>query len=247
MSRILLLFIFIQFSISCTSQQVNEGVRVFSEGLKSKGITSEEAGAGLKNALIQGSYSASNQLSKKNGFLKNEAVKILFPPEFEAVEEKLRAMGLGALADKTIVSFNRAAEKAAAKASPILKKAVMDLSFEDAMKILLGDNNAATEYLRAKTTDDLRNAFRPVVKRSADSVSATKYWDQVATAYNRIPFVKDIPDDITEYITKESLKGLFYRIEKEEFAIRENPQKRVNDILRRVFAYADSNQPSTRN
>ena len=115
------------------------------------------------------------------------------------------------------------------------------------MKILLGDNNAATEYLRAKTTDDLRNAFRPVVKRSADSVSATKYWDQVATAYNRIPFVKDIPDDITEYITKESLKGLFYRIEKEEFAIRENPQKRVNDILRRVFAYADSNQPSTRN
>ncbi len=227
--------------LSCTSQEIQQGVEIFNEGLKSKTLSSAEAGAGLKSALTRGAEVAGSQLSKKNGFYGNSAIKILFPQELRKVETQLRDLGLGALADRTIESFNRAAEKATEKAYPILKSAITEMTIQDAMDILLGDKDAATNYLRNKTTTKLTAAFRPVVKTSADKVYATKYWNQVAQTYNRIPLVKKVPEDITGYITDKTLEGLFYRIEKEEKAIRENPAARVNELLERVFGYADRN------
>ncbi len=241
MIKCLFLIFCVFTSLSCTSQEIQKGVEIFNEGLNSKTLTSSEAGAGLKSALTRGAEVAGSQLSMKNGFYGNPAIKILFPEELRKVESQLRDLGLGALADQTIESFNRAAENAAEKAYPILKSAITAMTIQDAMDILLGENDAATNYLRKKTTSKLTSAFRPVVKKSADKVYATKYWGQVAQSYNRIPMVKKIPEDITGYITDKTLQGLFYRIEKEEMAIRENPAARVNDLLERVFGYADRN------
>ena len=215
---------------------------ILNEQTPSQGLTEFEAASGLKSALEKGAQFATKGLSQSDGFLKNEAVKILFPPEFKNVEQKMRQLGLSQLADDAVLSFNRAAEKASAKALPILQNAVTQITFADAMEILLGEEDAATMYLKKSSSHDLEKAFLPIVKKSADEALATKYWNDIASSYNRIPFVKPVQSDISAYITSKTLAGLFLMIEKEEKQIRKQPLARTNDLLKKVFAYADKNK-----
>jgi hypothetical protein len=226
---------------SCTTEQIQTGVDILNE--TAKGVNgppdSSTVAAGLKEALKKGAKSGGETLSKPDGFLKNQAIKILFPPEFKSAESKLRQLGMGKLADQAITSFNRSAEKASQKAYPILASAITQMTIADAMNILLGPKDAATNYLKKTTTTQLQGAFFPVVKESADKVHATKYWDTLATMYNQIPFVKPVPDDINKYITSKTVAGLFHVTEKEEASIRENPMARTSNLVKRVFNYAD--------
>lgn len=229
--------------LSCTTEQVSKGVGVLLEsaGQGAAGPpNSNQVALGLKEALTKGAQVAGSQLSNTDGFLKNQAIKILFPPEFQKVEKTLRSLGMGSLADQAITSFNRAAEKASSRAFPILAQSVKQMTFQDAMDILLGgQSDAATNYLKRTTTNELTKAFLPVVKQSADSVSATKYWGQVASTYNKVPFVKPVPADITKYITDKTLQGLFTMVKKEEANIRANPLARTSGLLKSVFGFAD--------
>jgi len=178
---------------SCTTEQVQQGVGILMDtagGGAGGGLSQNQVAMGLKEALTKGAKTAGGRLSNMDGFLKNQAIKILFPPEFVQVEKTLRGLGMGSLADQAITSFNRAAEKASSKAYPILANSVRQMTFQDAMNILLGgEKNAATNYLKKTTTSQLMSAFTPVVRKSAESVDATKYWGQVASAYNQVPFV----------------------------------------------------------
>ena len=228
-------------NLSCTTDQINQGIEILSSPeLSGDGTpTSGTVASGLKQALDKGAGVASKQLSAQNGFFKNNAIKILFPPEFKSAEKKLRAMGLGSLADQVVTSFNRAAEKASTKAYPILASAITQMTITDAMNILMGPEDSATQYLKKTTPSQLGGAFFPVVKKSADSVNATKYWNELATTYNRIPFVKPVPGDINQYITERTVNGLFFVIKDKEKDIRENPVERTTDLLKTVFGYAD--------
>src|ERR1700759_3584094 len=71
--------------------------------------TSLEIGTALKQALEQGTTKSADQLSAVNGFFGNAAVKILFPPQAQKAEKKLRQFGFNKLCDDAILSMNRAA------------------------------------------------------------------------------------------------------------------------------------------
>ncbi len=192
--------------------------------------------SGLKEALKIGSQNASQRLSLPNGFLGNQLIKILLPPEVQKVENTLRQFGFGNQCDKLILSLNRAAEDAAGKAVPIFVNAIANMSINDGLSILRGGNNAATEFLKRTTTGALTQAFRPVIQNSLGKVDATKYWDQVFTIYNTLPISKTkVNTDLAGYVTEKALHGLFLNIAQEENNIRTNPTARVNDILRKVF------------
>jgi hypothetical protein len=203
---------------------------------KGSGLTQSDIAAGLKEALQVGAKSATGKLAMVNGFFGNALVKILMPPEAKKVEATLREIGLGDQVDKAILSMNRAAEDASAKALPIFVNAITSMSIQDAMTILKGGNDAATQYLKSKTTAALTAAFKPVIQESLDKVDATKYWSTVFTAYNKLPTTfKKINPDLTAYVTERALNGVFVYIADEEARIRQNPAARVTDLLRRVF------------
>ena len=167
-------------------------------------------------------------------------VKILLPEELQAVDNGLRKIGLGSVADEGIKALNRAAEDAVKTATPIFINAVKQITFTDAKNILLGDDNAATNYLSNKTTTSLYSSFNPVIKNSFDKVGADKVWENLITRYISIPFVKKVNPDLTDYVTTEALKGVFTMIEIEEKNIRENINSRTTDLLRKVFALQDN-------
>ena len=203
---------------------------------KSKGgsLSTEEIAAGLKEALSVGAQRGSDKLSAVDGFFKNAALKILMPPEAKKVEETLRGIGMGKQVDQAILAMNRAAEDATKSAAPIFVNAVKSMTIDDAMSILKGGDNAATNYLKGKTTAQLTEAFRPVIDKSLQKVDATKYWNTIFSNYNRVASEKINPD-LPAYVTEKALAGIFTQLADEEKEIRKNPAARTTELLKKVF------------
>lgn len=205
------------------------------KGGSGSSLSGDEVGNGLKEALTMGVQKGADQLSAVNGFFGNAAIKILMPPDAQKVEKTLRSMGMGKQVDDAILSMNRAAEDAAKNAAPIFLDAIKKMSIQDAFGILKGGDTAATSYLRSKTTLPLTAAFKPVIDASLKKVDATKYWNTVTTAYNKIPLTKKVETDLTAYVTQKALNGMFFQIALEEAKIRTNPAARTTDLLKKVF------------
>jgi len=191
---------------------------------------------GLKQALELGANNSVTKLSALDGYFKNNAIKILMPPEAQKVEKTLRDMGLGNEVDNAVLAMNRAAEDAAKSAAPIFVNAIKGMTIQDGMQLLQGGDSAATHYLREKTTASLTTAFKPIVAQSLEKVDATKYWNSVFSTYNKVPFVKKINPDLTSYVTEKALNGLFFQVAQEEQKIRKDPLARTTDLLKKVFA-----------
>ena len=63
------------------------------------GVTENEAGQGIKEALLKGVTSAVLNLNKTDGFFGSEFYKMLLPPDAVKAEKTLRSIGMGAQAD----------------------------------------------------------------------------------------------------------------------------------------------------
>lgn len=194
---------------------------------------------GLKAALEKGISQQVSKLTKTDGFFKNELVKILLPEELRKVDRTLRDIGLGNLADEGLKVLNRAAEDAVAEATPIFVDAVRGMTFNDAKSILLGADNAATEFLKQRTRTALYDKFNPVIKSSFNEVGADQIWSNLINRYNTIPLTNDVNPDLTDYVTQEALSGVYTMIAVEEKEIRNNVTSRTTDLLRKVFALQD--------
>ena len=203
------------------------------------GLTQEQIGQGLKQALDKGIDQQVTKLTQQDGFYRNELVKIFLPEELQKVDKGLRDIGLGNLADEGIKLLNRAAEDAVSEATPIFIDAVKDITFTDAKNILLGPDNAATQYLSDKTTNALYAKFNPVISNSFAKVGADQIWENLITRYNNLPLTNNVNPDLTDYVTQEALKGVFTMIAVEENNIRDQVSSRTTDLLRRVFALQD--------
>lgn len=205
----------------------------------SLGFTEEEAGNAIKEALQKGIVKGVGEVAQLDGYFGNPLVKIPFPEEAKFVESQLRAVGMGKLADDAILSLNRAAEDAAGEAKDIFIVAIKQLTFKDAIEIVRGEDNAATAYLQNTTSDSLKARFQPIIAQSIEKVDATRYWDNVMTEYNKIPFMKKINPNLEEYVTEKAIEGLFVMVAQEEEKIREDPMERTSDILKKVFGSED--------
>ncbi len=205
-----------------------------SKSASGSSLSTDEIISGLKEALSVGTKNSTGKLSVADGFLKDAAVKILMPPDVRKAETKLRALGMGKLVDQAVTSLNRAAEDASKEASPIFINAIKKMSVQDALGILRGADTAATSYLKKSTSNDLTNAFKPVIENSLRKVDATKYWKDVFTIYNKFT-ATPVTTDINEYVTSGALKGIFYYVGEEEKKIRKDPAARITSILQKVF------------
>ena len=143
---------------------------------------------------------------------------------------------MGNMVDKAILQINRAAEDAVGYAKPIFVDAIKEMTIADAINIIQGPGNAATNYFKQKTNDKLIAAFTPSVKNSLDKLNATKYYADVVSAYDRLPTTfNKINPDLPSYVVGKAVNALFDQIAKEEANIRENPVARTTEILKKVF------------
>lgn len=203
------------------------------------GGSSINIAGGLKEALNNGIAKQVTQLTQTDGFYNNSLVRISLPDELKVVEQGLRNIGLGSLADQGIKALNTAASDAVKEATPIFVNAVSTLTFSDAQAILMGSQDAATQYLQRTTSQQLYQKFFPVVKNSFSKVGADEIWKEIITKYNAIPLVNPINPDLNDYVTNKALEGVFKMIAIEEKNIRTDVNARTSTLLKQVFALQD--------
>lgn len=203
------------------------------------GVTDAEIASGLRQALDFGIDKQVSKLTKEDGFFRNELVRISLPPELQKVDKTLRDVGLSSLADEGLRVLNRAAEDAVKEATPIFVGAVKGITFNDARNILLGNNTSATTYLNQKTETQLYAKFNPVITKSLNRVGATEVWANIINRYNALPLTSKVNPDLSDYVTKQALDGVFTMIAVEEKDIRNNFGARTTDLLRKVFGLQD--------
>lgn len=224
---------------------------VLEEATTTTGPTNSEIISGLKEALIEGTVSSTKILSSPDGYFKDNAVKILLPPEAKVIVDNIQKVpGIGqSTIDELVLRINRSAEDAAMEAKPIFVDAIKTMTIQDGLTILKGNNTAATEYLKGKTYNKLVSAFSPKINNSLNkklvgNISAGKSWTDVTTVYNKVAPILGKPKvttDLGAYVTAKALDGLFLKVGDEEKKIRENPYAYVSDIIKKVFGYAKNN------
>ncbi|WP_454997416.1 DUF4197 domain-containing protein [Capnocytophaga granulosa] len=203
---------------------------------QSGALSSVDISNGLKQALELGIAQGVDLLSQKDGYYGNSLAKILFPEPLQKVDNTLRSIGLGSLADEGVKLLNRAAEDAVTEAKPIFINAVKNLSFSDATAILTGGKNAATDYLKKTTTQSLIQSFSPKIQASLGKVGADQVWSSIIDKYNAVPLVTKVNPDLTSYVTEKAIDGLFLQIAQKEEDIRTNIGSRTTPLLQKVFA-----------
>lgn len=219
-------------------------------------ITNEEAIVALRDALSEGSRNASAELSQKDGYFGNPALKILLPPEAKPILDTLSKIPQGQkLVDDVVLRLNRSAEDAAKEVVPIFVNAITSMTIADGLAIVKGGDRAATDYLEVKIRSRLFELYRPKVDTALGkplvlSISAKKAWETLVNGYNsagtvantaarlagKKPPMPPVEVDLSTYATNRALDGIFIKIAEEEAKIRKNPLSYASSMIKKVFS-----------
>lgn len=211
---------------------------VLSSSLNAAGLddlSNRDASAGLKEALTKSAVAAVSQLGAADGFLGNDKVRIPLPDSLRKAEGLLRTLGMGKQADELKVAMNRAAESAVKEARPVLVGAVKKMTLNDAKDVLSGGDDAATQYFRRTTDQDLAAKFVPIVKNATARVRLAEKYNQYAGKAAKLGLLDAKDADLDQYVTRKTLDGLFLVIGEQERAIRQDPLGQGSALLRKVF------------
>jgi len=235
MKKISILLLFATL-LSCSPQEIQS---VLGSMPGNTPLSNDEVIAGLKEALRVGTERSVASAGATNGFLNNALIRVPFPPEAIEVRNTLMDLGIKKPVEDFEKTLNLAAEQAAKEAVPVFVEAITNMTIQDGFTILRGGENAATNFLREKTSAALRARFTPVVERATAQVALTNYWRPVANAYNTASLLtggKAVEPDLNAYVTTKAMDGLFLLLAQEEKKIRLDPVARTTELLRRVFA-----------
>jgi hypothetical protein len=235
-SAAILLLLFLS-SVAISSAQLDEVLKKADESLSQRdtsGLSDDKITSGLKQALQLSTGKAVALTGRPDGFLKNEAIKILLPPKLEPIGRGMRMLGIGAEVDQLEVGMNRAAEQATPQAKQIFLAALRRMSFTDARHILTGGDTAATDYFKRTSSADLTTTFSPIVHQSLEHVGVVQQYERVLkSAPGGSTLAKEF--DLDSYVVGKTLDGLFYMLGEEEKKIRKNPAAQTTALLKEVF------------
>jgi hypothetical protein len=235
MKKIALFFVLLMGSMSCDPKDLNKVLENAGQAV----LSDADISNGLKEALNIGVDSSVKFLSAKDGYY-NSIYKILLPPETQKVVSKLKSIpGFSSLEEEAIKKINAAAEDAASKAGPIFINAIKQMTFTDVKNILMGEKDAATQFLRRATYNALYSEFKPVMVGSLNKFGALDYYGKAIDTYNKIPFVEKVNPDLADYVTNKALDGLFDLVKQKELGIRTDLTQRTSALLKKVFSKQD--------
>ena len=211
-------------------------------------MSQTELGKAVKELL---QVSADNSLAKlgvTDGFFKNMEVKIPFPQALQKVEEKLRQVGFSNQVDQFTEKLNRSAEDAASGVKEIFKTAITQMTINDALGIIMGNEDAATQYMRKTTTAAITSKVSSVVAKSNEKIKLASYWTPLANKYNTLMSLTggaQVNTDLTQYVTERAVDGIFKIMAKEEKVIRTKTSAQTTSLLQRVFGGSNSSSSTS--
>ena len=199
------------------------------------GYNPAQLSSAVKEALELSAVRATDALSESGGYANSPQFKIALPDDVQNIASTLRSFGLGGYLDNVEVLMNRGAEKAAEQAKPFLIDAIKNMDVTDAIGIVRGGDNAATQFFRSQTESSIREHYQKIAKEQLDQLGFYGDYKQLLNAYKLAP-IPNKPDlDLEARVIDMGLNALFSQIAEEEKKIRENPVEQGNVLLGSVF------------
>jgi Protein of unknown function (DUF4197) len=186
----------------------------------------------IRRLLTLSSQNAFALLLQPGGFYDSSVARIALPDRFGGNS------GSGILSvvlqsrqfrDRLQRQLNRAAEKGAERAAPLVADAVRNVSIEDAAALVRGGPQAATSFLRGKMGTALLDSMLPGI-----SDGLRLFDDQVIGQAVRSVTGFDIAA-LASDITRKADDSIWAAIGLEEAGIRADPQKTNDPVLIGVF------------
>ncbi|MBA4321473.1 MAG: DUF4197 domain-containing protein [Odoribacter sp.] len=216
-------------------------------------LTEGEVVGGLKEALLTGAKNSANRLSLADGYFGDAAIKIFLPEDAKVIIDNISKIpGGDKLVQDVVLRINRAAEDAAKEVAPIFVNSITQMSIKDAFNILKGADNAATDYLRLTTNNELYTLYKPKIQASTEKkliggistkdswLALTGKWNSLANSVaGKIAGLKTVNTDLDDYLTNKALGGMYMKVEQEELKIRKDVAARVSPLLKKVFGSLD--------
>ena len=206
-------------------------------------MSQTELGKAVKELLQTSADNSLAKLGVMNGFYQNGEVKIPFPPALKKVEDKLKQVGFTNQVNQFTEKLNRSAEDAASGVKEIFKTAITQMTINDALGIIRGNDDAATEYMKKTTLSAITSKVSSVVAKSNEKIKLASYWTPLASKYNTVMMLTggaQVNTDLTQYVTERTVDGIFKIMAKEEKVIRTKTSARTTELLQRVFGGSGS-------
>jgi hypothetical protein len=232
----------LSFSLASITQADSLDSKIEQQLLKkqntgSNNLSQTEASGGIKEAMALGVKRAITQLGREDGFNKDPLVRILVPKQMRKIADAARQLGAGKKVDEFELSMNRAAEKAIPAAADIFADAVRQMTVQDAVNIVRGEQDAGTQFFRRVTEEKLRAKFMPIVADATAKTGVTKRYKEMSGKNSGITKLLGGGEsiDLDRYVTDKSMDGLYHYVAEQEKDIRKNPLKQTSNLLRKVF------------
>lgn len=186
----------------------------------------------IRRLLSLSAQRAFASLMRENGFYDDQLARISLPDALGGSKgtDVLTAVLASALFRNRLTrQVNRAAEKGAELAAPVVADAVLNMGIPDAAAIIRGGGASATDLLRAAMGEKLLATMLPGIDRGLRLFDNAVVVEALRAATN-IDFA-GLRDDVTA----KASDAVYRAIGREEMAIRADPASTNDPILIGVF------------
>ncbi|OAO01884.1 hypothetical protein A8B75_14170 [Sphingomonadales bacterium EhC05] len=181
----------------------------------------------VKRLLSLSSQNAFAELLQPNGFFDNQVARIAVPDSLGGSRVTSIATALlrsRSIQDRLLKQVNRAAEKGAELAAPIVAETIRNMSIADAAAIINGGPRAATKLLQGQLGDSLVERMLPGIGNGL-RLFDNDIINLVLSQATNIDFAS-----VSRDVTSKVSDAIYRSIGAQEESIRANPQA-TNDPL----------------
>ncbi|MEP2103426.1 MAG: DUF4197 domain-containing protein [Parasphingorhabdus sp.] len=186
----------------------------------------------IRRLLTLSSQNAFAQLIQPNGFFDSQVARLSVPEKLGGTRVTNIATAMlrsKPIQKRLLKQVNRAAEKGAELAAPVIADTIRGMSIADAAAIIKGSNRAATTLLQNQLGTSLATQMLPGVSKGLNLFD-NEIINLVLSQVSDINFA-----DISEDVTAKVSDAIYLAIGAEEAKIRANPQATNDPVLIGIF------------
>jgi hypothetical protein len=191
----------------------------------------------VKDLMNSSAFKAIAKLQK----LSSEGGEGALPPEMRTVLATMKTLGLEKEIGQVTKIVGDASNIALKESSAIMADAIKEVSFSDAVAIVVGGEDAATQVLKNAMTTVVKKRYSTVLNTQLDKTEANKYWPLAAGAFNMMSKNK-VDGNLSDFIADKAVDAMFLAMGHEETTLRKDPASVGSAVLNKVFDYYVKNK-----
>lgn len=163
------------------------------------------------------------------------------PDELKPVLQTLKKLGLEDQIDDIQKAVTTASTVAANESEGIMKDAISEVKFKDAVALVTGGEDAATNVLKEIMYTTVKKRYSDKLDSELGKHDVIKYWPMATSAYNL--FAKDdVEDDLSDFVSERAVDALFLGMANQEKILRGDYTKLGDAVVTKVFDYYTKNK-----